>query len=765
MSSPVLAGLRVLDLTQGSAGPIAGMLLADHGADVVKVEPPGGDPFRSFAASTVWLRGRRSIVLDLHDPADHDRFLALAADADVLIESFAPGVTDRLGIGFAEMRDHNPRLVHCSITGYGRRGPGRDRPGWDALVQARSGLMWEQPGRPDGPVFLRLALPSYGAALLAVAGISAALYAREHTGVGQWVETSLMQGALLWTTQVWKRAEHPTDPLDILWRYRDLVPTPCFEGADGKWFHPMVTAARAALVHLGRAPDEIDLAAMTSGDRDARERNFATARAVFRERPAAEWIDVVRAADIPVQPIAPVESVFHHPQAHINGSVVTADVPGLGAVTQLGHTYRLGNHVDAVAGPPPAADAHRDELLAGGWSDRDPAAPMVATAANAVVGGGSPLRHALEGVRVLDLGTAIAGPFGGMLLADLGADVIKIDPLSPAVGTPGDAVWVAVARGKRSIALDLKSDDGRAILHRLIAGADVLHYNLRPGVAERLGFGADEARAINRRLVFSHLSAYGPDGPLAAYPGTDQMAQALCGLEHDQGAVDAGGDPIWLRFGMTDAASGMLSVIGVLQALRERERTGEGQTVETNILDAGILFASDAYLVDGEPGPRPALDRAQTGIGPYHRIYETAAGWLCVVALLDAQQRALHEVVGVAPADPDALVAAFATRPASDWFERLDAAAVPCEVVARHTDDWCDQPDALANGWVVAYEHPVWGRLEQPGGFVQLSDTPARVAGGPPIVGEHTAEVLGELGFSASEITDLSRAGAVAGAE
>jgi crotonobetainyl-CoA:carnitine CoA-transferase CaiB-like acyl-CoA transferase len=757
--APVLDGVRVIDLSWGTAGAVTNMLLADYGAEVIKIEPPGGDPFRAIPGYAVWNRGRQSVVLNLHDEAGSASLAELVAGADVLVESFAPGTLTKLGFDVESLLARHPRLIACSITAYGRKGTSSARPGYDALVQARSGLQYEQPGLRDGPIFLHLQLPSFGAALLAVTGISAALRAREITDRGQWVETSLMQGALLWTTQMWKRASKPNEELVSLWKFRELGPTPCFEAGDGAWLHPMPQGVPLALAHVGRDPDSLG-SGMMAPDRETRAAYFAALAEMYLQRPRDEWVRLLQQNDVACQPVQPAEAALEHPQVVHNRAVTTIEFPGVGPVTQVGHTYHLEYHDEPPPGPPPGIGEHTDAVLASLPRTQPGSAPAGATSPGR-------LAHALEGVRVLDFGTAVAGPFGAMILGDLGADVITIQPLARA-GQTGESTWVSSARGKRCICVDLKASEGRQIASRLIASADVVHYNLRTGVAERLGFGYEQAKAINPRIVFCHLTGYGNTGPLAHWPGVDQMAQSLCGLEYEQGATPNGGHPTWYRFGMADATTSMLTVIGVLQALYQRERTGVGQAVETNILNAGMLLASDAFLGPDSLPRRLHLDRRQTGFGPYYRLYEAADGWLCVAAVSPEQRRQLLQVTGVDSAECDdpgieaALEERFKSAASSTWSDRLDAAGVPCELARDRKDDWYDDPDAIENGWVVAYDHPVWGRLEQPGTFVHLSDTPGRIRRAPPVIGADTREVLEEIGYSHTEIDELRVAGVVA---
>ena len=272
----VLSGLKVLDLTWGIAGPMTTMLLGDNGADVTKIEPPGGDPFRNQLGYKVWQRGKKSAILDLKNAADKEAFLALASTADILVESYTPGTTGKLGIDYATLSKLNPRLIYCSITGYGRDNELSQRPAYDALVQARSGLMFEQRGWPEGalnhmnglpdpfpdleipqedvqgaprpgPLFVASHWPSLGAFFIASMGISAALRARGITGKGQWVEASLLQGCFAGAAGVWQRAEKPqVDGFDT-WILNSKSSKGHFQAKDGKWLHNWVPNPRFIL--------------------------------------------------------------------------------------------------------------------------------------------------------------------------------------------------------------------------------------------------------------------------------------------------------------------------------------------------------------------------------------------------------------------------------------------------------------------------------------------------------------------------------------
>ena len=385
----------------------------------------------------------------------------------------------------------------------------------------------------------------------------------------------------------------------------------------------------------------------------------------------------------------------------------------------------------------------------------------------------------LSGVVVLDLGQYLAGPFGPMLLADLGAEVIKVEPVR------GDAMrmvgmpFVGCQRGKLDLAVDIKAPEGLEAVMRLADIADVVHHNMTKGTAVRLGVDYEALQARNPDLVHCNTYAYGAEGPLSDFGGLDPLYQAACGLEYEAGPVREGNPPLYLRFGMTDTANAMVSVVGVLAALYHQRRTGEGQDLWTSLLNGAAVFGSDVFLVDGAPGPvRPGLDRAQTGVSPCYRLYETQQGWIQVAAFGPGQWPQLCRIVGcpglgrfdspevriaVRAEIESALEPAFLTRTAVAWWHDLTAAGVAAEVSIDTNDGEVALHDADNErlGLVAEYPHPVLGRVRQFGTLVDFSETPTGPYGPPPLVGEHTRPIMERLGYSREEIDDLLARGIV----
>ena len=383
--------------------------------------------------------------------------------------------------------------------------------------------------------------------------------------------------------------------------------------------------------------------------------------------------------------------------------------------------------------------------------------------------------HALEGVRLIDFGQYLAGPFGPMVIGDLGADVIKVEPVTGDGMRFAGEPFFGCQRGKRDIALDLKSERGHEIALQLVEHADIVHHNMTAGVAVRLGIGYEDCKRVNDDIVYCNTWAYGLDGPLARFGGLDPLYQASAGLEYEQGPVREGNTPNYLRFGMTDTANAMLSVVGCLAALYHQRVTGEGQELWTSLLDGGSMFASDALLVDGKAVPRPRLDQAQTGTDALYRLYETQEGWIQIAAIEDEHWVGLCAALN-APAlvdDPrfatrDArgehrqqlealLMPRFSTRTAIQWTRALDAAGVPNEIAfdSRSGELVHFDADNERLGLVAEFDHPLLGRMRQFGSFIDFSETPGLVHGPPPLVGQHTIEILEWLGYAQSEMDEL----------
>jgi formyl-CoA transferase/CoA:oxalate CoA-transferase len=392
---------------------------------------------------------------------------------------------------------------------------------------------------------------------------------------------------------------------------------------------------------------------------------------------------------------------------------------------------------------------------------------------------------ALAGIRVLDLSRILSGPMATMVLADLGADVVKVENTRggddtrqwgpPFLGEEA-AYFLSANRNKRGICLDLKSPQGREVALRLADRADVLVENFRPGTAARLGLGYDELAARNPRLVYASVSGYGQSGPWSSRPGYDAIAQAESGMMSITG--EPGGTPVRPGVATADIGAGMWAVIGILAALQARQSTGRGQYVDVSLLDgqlAWLTYVAQGYLATGAP-PRPH-GSAHPTIVPYQAL-PTADGYLMVAAGNDKLWRLFAGVVGLAglagdprfATNPDRvrhrdeliplLEAALAARGRQEWAKLLEEAGVPCAPIATVAEA-LDSPQAAARGMVAELEHPTVGRLRTVGSPLRLSDTPVALRTAPPVLGQHTDEVLAETGYTAAQIAALHAAEAV----
>jgi crotonobetainyl-CoA:carnitine CoA-transferase CaiB-like acyl-CoA transferase len=359
-----LDGVRILDLSGGIAGPLGVLQLAEHGADVLKIEPPGGSPGRRDPGSRVHNRSRRSVTVDLGDARGAALFRELCATADVLVEAFAPGTMAGWGLDYETLHAEFPQLVYCSVPAWPSGSRFEDIPGYEALVHARTGQHWENTTFRNGPVFMHSPVASHGVALLLPAAVMSALLARDRIGHGQYVEVSLLQGVMSLTTQNWNWTDSGSFMLAKV-HPPSIHQSSIYECANGEWIHaPMmagVTPTRSEADILGlESIRPIDLLEMEPADvEDYMQRRRDAFKARDRTELLAELID----AGLGGEAIIPPHERFDHPQLRATGSVVEVADPEVGPTTQIGLTVFLDGTPGEVRGPQPLPGAHTDEVL------------------------------------------------------------------------------------------------------------------------------------------------------------------------------------------------------------------------------------------------------------------------------------------------------------------------------------------------------------------------------------------------------------------
>lgn len=803
MAGP-LEGLRVVDLANTLPGAHISLLLADFGADVVHVEPPGGSALRALPAWPFLGRGKRSVVLDLQDQTDADVARSLAVAADVVIETWRPGMAERLGLGYEQLSADNPGLVYASLTGFGRGNALSNLKAYEPIVMAKMGALDAFSALSDrpGPSFVTTPYTGWSGAQLALQGVLAALIERESSGVGQRVESTMVQGLLAHDTWNWLirmiaqrfsgafTAAPATDQ-------DKLVPnSPLFFrlmvglSKDGRWMQLSQTTDRlwqawTRLSGLDQVlADPAFKDAPTHEDPEVRVAFWHMALEAVRSKTYDEWlIEFDKEPDVWAEVYRDGVELLHHPQMTHDRRTVTIADPVHGEVHQPGPIVRMDDTPAVLDRPAPALDEHGAAIRAEAASAPRPAPTNGSTATTA---------PPLAGITVIELGTFYAAPFGATLLAELGARVIKIeqldgDPMRNIMPFP-ELGGIKVLHGKESVAVDMASDEGRVVVLELVRQADVVLQTFRAGVAERHGYTADDLRKVNPDIVYLNAPGYGTDGPMGHRPAFAPTIGAGSGL----GYRNVGGpqnlpqgtdlsleevkrysmrlSTASLGVGQADGFSALGVATSMLLGLLATRRGTPGQTLTTSMLSTMAHTLSEDMVEYAGRTAMPVPDRDLLGLGALWRLYETSAGWVFLAAPADDDWTALSQTMGLDPAlrDDDQALAAtlserFSTQSAASWEQELTALDVACVEVATGPVEevvWFSGGLGEALGILTEVSHPVVGDYPRLAPLTRMSRSTG-VVGTAPLCGDHTEAVLTELGYDADQITNLRDKGII----
>jgi crotonobetainyl-CoA:carnitine CoA-transferase CaiB-like acyl-CoA transferase len=804
MSGP-LNGIRVVDLSSTLVGAQVTQTMCDFGCEVVMVEPPGGHPLRDAPAWPFWGRGKRSLVLNLKNPTDAASARSLASNADVVIETWRPGVADRLGLGYETLAERNRGLVYASVTGFGRDNPLSHLKGYEAVVMAKIGafdafsLLSDRPG----PSFVASPYCSFSASQLALHGVLSALLERESSGLGQHVETNLVQGVLAHDTWNWLirlminryPGAFSAAPPTSAGAGGPVPNSPLFLrlmvgfSKDGRFmqFSQMSERLWQAFLRLTGLGQLIDDPEWTGGrtpeDPEMRVKWLDRAIEVTRSKTYDEWLsEFDREPDVWAEMFRYGSELLHHPQLVQDGRVTTIEDPVLGPVLQPGPLVAMEATPATLRMPAPTLDG--DHSLLSSLTEGSASTPSVVSS--------TPAEPPLAGVTIIELGTYYAAPFGATVLTDLGARVIKVeqldgDPIRSIIPFP-EVGGIKVLQGKESVAVDIASEAGREIVLELVRRADVVLQSFRSGVAERHGYTAADLLAVNPDLVYLNAPGYGVGKPYGQRPAFAPTIGAGSGLAYRNlgGPANVPSDSelsteqvrlystrlamATMTVGQADGFSALGVGTALLLGLLAKRRGAPGQEMSTSMISTMTHCLSEDMVEYEGRRPIPAPSRELLGLSARYRLYQSADGWVFLAAPHDDEWASLATALDLDPAMAeddaslaDVLSARFATASSAEWESTLSALDVTCvEVAAGPVEEvvWFGGGLGKTLDIVTEAHHAILETYPRLAPLVRFSRS-STVAGGAPLCGDHTEAVLTELGYDSDRITALRSAGAI----
>ncbi len=797
-----LEGLRVVDLAD-EKGELAGRLLCDLGAEVIRVEPPEGarsrrlPPFAPDGKTSLYFAtrnaGKRGIVLDLDDADGRQRLHELLADADIAIESFAPGALAERGLAPTALLERHPQLILASITDFGQTGPYRDYQGTDMIGYAMSGMMHRSGIAAKPPLVIPGSLAYDVAGVSAVHGVLLATLKRFQTGRGQHLDVSAMEATH--NLSDWSMPNYSVNPL-VGARAGAGIYT-LYRCADG--FIRMIILVKhhwhALLDWVGNPPELADPALDQFVTRLMQlDRIVPVLETFFRDK---KKVDVAREAQclgIPATPLLTPSEVLHNEHTLERGSFRELEVgDGLKAQVASGFLTIEGERAGPRQGPPSLDATSKPAFSPAGEARR--AFEAIAARSKGGSKGDADDGYPLRGVRVLDFGVGAVGVEAARLLAEFGADVIKVeshkapDFIRTILSSFMNPCFASSSRSKRCIGVDLKTVRGRELVEELVRQADVVIDNNGAGVMDRLGFGAAALRKLNPRIVSFSSQLVGSRGPWKNWIGYGPSTHPVSGLQYLWNFPEDAESPAGSTNVHPDHFVGRLGAVAVLAGLIQREHSGRGMHADGAQFEAAMVLLGDLLAQESlAPGSVQPLGNASLRGAPWGCYRCQGEDEWCVVNVRsDEEWQGLCAALGEsAPGDPSTpstdwarepalaraaeriarrteldrgLEAWTCQRPPREVMETLQAHGVPASIVA-HPGHLAEDPQLAARNYPKPITQPGSGPMVLEGTPFQASDLPPPIVGPAPLLGEHTREIARErLGLSDAEIDALLEEG------